>query len=106
MSWSKLLKYLTRYISSNIKLLLEHREYIIKGRTNYHQFLGRFLQNPQEKIEKIGQFFQVAIHFNPGHPQPKIINTSFCALVGELLTNLNRYFNVSVDTDMIFGYSK
>lgn len=39
----------------------------------------------------------VAIHFHPSHLQPKIIKTSFCSLVGLLLTKPNHYFNVFVD---------
>ena len=36
-----------------------------------------------EKTRKISQFFQVVIHFNSSHLQPKIvIRASFCALVG------------------------
>ena len=46
--WSKLLKYLTKNLFSNMKLLLEHREENIKvfllGRTNYNQFLATSLK--------------------------------------------------------------
>ena len=45
-------------------------------------FLGDFSKTHRKKLKKMAIFFQVAIHFNPGHPQLKIINTSFCALVG------------------------
>ena len=62
--------------------------------------------NTQEELEKTGQFFQVAINFHPSHPQPKIINTSFCALLGLLSTKLNHYFDDSIDSHMFFGYSK
>ena len=45
---SKWLKYLTKNLFSNMKLLLEHREGNIKGfirgRTNYKQFLTTSLQ--------------------------------------------------------------
>ena len=45
---SKWLKYLTKNLFSNMKLLLEHREGnikgLIRGRTNYKQFLTTFLQ--------------------------------------------------------------
>ena len=94
---------------SNMEFLLEHREGNIKGffrgRTNFKQFLRTSLQYTRE-LENIGQFFQVAIHFHPSHPQPKIINTSFCALLGLLLTKLNHYFDDSIDSNMFFGYSK
>ena len=46
--WSKLLKYLTKNLFANMKLLLEHREENIKGflqeRTNYNQFLTTSLK--------------------------------------------------------------
>ena len=32
-------------------------------------------------LEKTGQFFHVANHFNLSHPQPKRINSSFCSPV-------------------------
>ena len=35
--------------------------------------------------------FQVAIYFHPGHPQSKLTDTSFCALVEYLLTKLDHY---------------
>ena len=82
---SKWLKYLTKNLFSNMKLLLEHREgnikdfYPGKNKLLYKQFLMTSLQYT-------GQFFQVAIHFDLSHPQQKIINTSFCALLGSLLT--------------------
>ena len=60
----------------------------------------RHLENTQ-----VGQFFQVAIHFHPSHPQPNIIDNSFCALVGLLITKLNHYFNDSTETNTFFGYS-
>ena len=43
---------------------------------------GAFFQNTQNELVKIGQFFQVAIHFHPCYPQPKMDDTSFCGLVG------------------------
>ena len=51
-------------------------------------------------------FFQVAIHFHPSHPQQKIINSSFCALLGLLLTKLNYYFDDSTDANMFFWLFK
>ena len=35
-----------------------------------------------------------------------MINTSYCAQVGLLLTILNNYFNVSIDTNMFFWLFK
>ena len=46
----------------------------------------------QEKLEKVGQSFQVAVQFHPSHPRPNIINTSFYGAVGILFTILNHYF--------------
>ena len=82
-----------------MKLLLQHREENIKvflqGRTNYNQLLATSLKGTQEELEKVGQFFQVTIHFNPSHPQLNIINISYFALVGLLLTKLNHCFDDS-----------
>ena len=60
-----------------------------------------------KNLKKVAmQFFQVAIHFHPSHPQPNIINTSFCTLVGLLLTTLNHYFNDSIEKKVFFGHSQ
>ena len=83
-----------------MKLLSEQWEENFKGfirrRKNSNQFLATFLQYTE------GTFFQVAIHFHPSHPQSKVTNTSFCALLGLLLTKRNHYFDVSIDSNMIF----
>ena len=47
-------------------------------------------------------FFQVAVLFHPGHPQPKTIETSFRALLGLLLTKLYHYFDVYIHAFMFF----
>ena len=62
---------------------------LISQKCNFSRILTR-------NLKKWANFFQVAIRFHPGHPQPKMINTSFCALVGLLLTKLNHYFNVCI----------
>ena len=72
-----------------------------KTMIKFKQFLSK---KPQEELEKMAIFLQVAIHdFHPSHPLPKIIKTSFCALVGSLLTNLIHYFDDSLDINMIFS---
>ena len=56
-----LLKYLSMSLFCNIKLLLPHREEIIKvflpERTNHNQFLATSLKYTGKKLEKIGHFF-------------------------------------------------
>ena len=90
-----------------MKLLLQHWEENIKvflrGRTNYNQFLATSLKGTQEELEKVGQIFQVTIHFNPSHLQLNIINISFFALVGLLLTKPNHYFDDSQFKQIRFG---
>ena len=61
-----------------------------------------FFQDAWEELKKIGQFFQVAIHFHPGHLQIKINDTSFCAPVGLLLTKLNHYFDIYIWIQICF----
>ena len=82
----------------NIKSLLQHWEENIKvfffpGRTNCNQL---FSQTSPKLTE-------LQSTFHPSHPQPNIINTSFCAVVGLLLTKLNHYFNDSTGTNKCFG---
>lgn len=109
MYWSKVVKYLTRCLFSNIKLFLPHRKENIKwfflGRTGCNQFLVIY-PNTQEKLKKIGQCFQVALQFDPRHPLPNIINTNLSVLVGYLLAKLNHHFNVSIDISMVFGHTE
>ena len=38
--------------------------------------------NSHEELLKIGQFFQVLIHFHLSHLQTKMIDPSFCSLEG------------------------
>ena len=60
-----------------------------------------------EEREKIDQFFEVVIRFHPGRLQQKITSSNLCTLVGELLTILNHYFNISFYINMFsFCYSK
>ena len=84
-------------------MLLQHREEniqaFLRGRTNYNQLLSTSLKGTREELEKGGQLFQAAIRFHPSHLQPNIINTSFCALVGLLLTKLKiRFWAIHRDT--------
>ena len=107
--WSRLLKYLTKNLFSNMKSLLEHREenmkWFLRARVNYNKFLAIFFKI--RELGKTGQFFQVSIHFHPNNLQPRMNDTSFCALVGLLLTNLNHYFDVYIHTcGFFFRYSK
>ena len=67
-----------------------------RARVNYNHFS----KIHEEELEKTGQFFQVAIHFHPSHPQINMNDTSFCALVGLLLMKLNHYFDVYIHTDV------
>ena len=51
--------------------------------TVFIQFFKAFFFKYTGRAGKIGQFFQVVIHFYSSHLQRKvIINTGFCALVG------------------------
>ena len=88
-----------------MKSLLQHREENIKvfllERTNYNKFLVISLKYTGITSTN-GQFSQVAIHFHPSHPQRNMINDSFCALAGILLTNLKHYFNDSIEKKVSF----
>ena len=52
--------------------------------------------NSHQELQKIGQFFQISIHFHLANLQTKIIDSSFCSLEGLFLTKLNHYFNVPI----------
>ena len=58
-----------------------------------------------EELEKIGQFFQVSIHLNFGHPQSKMTNTSFCVVYSRVTVNKTEtlfLINDSVDATVFF----
>ena len=77
-----------------MKLILQHHEENIKGFlrgwTNYDQFLPTSLKYAG----------RTAKH------RLNIINTSFCAEIGLLLTKLNHYFNDSIDSNILFGQQR
>ena len=88
---------------------LGHRKanikYFLLASTNYNQPL--FFQQLRKYTpkytgrtwKKLAKFFQVSIRLNPGRPQPKIINTSFCALVAIVLTKLRFWpFKIALQT--------
>ena len=57
----------------------------------------------QEELEKVGQ---VSIHFHASQTQLSIITSSFCALVGLLLTKRNHYyFNDSIESNRFWLFS-
>ena len=83
-----------------MKSLLGRRE-ISPGENRIQSVL-----NSHEELQKIGHFFQVSIHFHLSHLQTKMIDSSFCSLEGLFLTKFNDYFNVPINTNMFFRYSK
>ena len=79
---------------------------ISPGKNKLESLFSNFSKIDRRNLKKIDQLFQVAIHFHPNHPQTKMIDTSFCALVWLFLTKLNHYFNVPMDTNMFFSLFK
>ena len=76
------------------------------------KYCGQNVRPQSQLFPYCGYFFK--IHRNnlqstsghPSHPQPNIINSSFCTIVSLLLTNLNQYFtDDSIETNMFLGYS-
>ena len=98
----EILLYLGQYYTK--KSLLK-REIAVRAPGGKYEMICP-IKNKLESVFSDFSNFQVAIHFHPGRSQTKLINVSFCALVGFLLTKLNHYFNVSIDTSMFFRYSK
>ena len=61
-------------------------------------FFTEFSKIHRENLKKLANFFKLLlIHIHPSHPHPNIINSSFCALEGLLLTKLNHYFNDAIE---------
>ena len=79
----------------------------LRARINYNQFSAifqRYIRGTSKK-KKSGQVFQDAIHFHPSHLQQKMNETSFCALVGLLLTNSTIILTFH-SIQMFFDHSK
>ena len=46
-----------------------------KGDRSYSSILiDRFFPKQKKNLKKTGQFFQVAMHFHPGHSQPNTVD--------------------------------
>ena len=63
----------------------------LKGEQTIIKFSAIFFYDTWEELGLIGLFFSICNRFpsiSSGHPQSKITNTSFCALVEYLLTGL------------------
>ena len=88
-----------------MELLFEHNyiKEFIRGRTLKSDPFLVFSLKCTGRTLKNWPIFQVEIHFHPSHPKPHRINTSFCTLVGLLLTKLHQYFNNSIDSNMGLG---
>ena len=72
-----------------------HGDFFLGG-TNHNKPFSDFSKIHRKNLK-------VAIHFHSSHQQPNIMNSSFCALVGLLLTKLNHYFNDSIETNMFLA---
>ena len=67
--------------------------------------LSDFAKVHRKKVKKIANFFQVAVHFNPGHSKPKMINTILCVLACLkviVLQNRDISLTFSVGTNKFF----
>ena len=64
--------------------------------------------NSHEELQKIGQYFQVSIHFHLSHLQTKMIDPSFCMFPRRVIckTKLNYYFNVPIRYKYVFSLFK
>ena len=93
--WSKLLKYLTRYPFSNMILLSELQKENIKWfslrRTNRDQFFFFF-----GDFSKTYKLQTILILASRSHKKLTLV---FFVLVGLLLTKLNHYFHIFIDTN-------
>ena len=88
-----------------MKSLLEYGEESLKRFLDPGKNRIQSVLNSHEELQKIGQFFS-SIHPFPTHLQTKMIDSTFCSLQGLFLTKLNRYFNVPINTNKFFRYSK
>ena len=70
--------------------------------------LSDFAKVHRKKVKKSGHFFRVAVHFNPGHPKPKMINTILCVLACYAFVLQNRNISLTFfnGTNKFFGHSK
>ena len=76
---------------------------MLLGIINYKQFFSDSSKIYWKNLKTNGQFFKLQSISILAIRGPRITYTSFCAVVRVLLTNLNHYFNDSVDINMIFS---
>ena len=67
------------------KILLEHKKedikWIYKKKKNHNQNCSEFSEPEAINFNKVASFFQDAIHFHPGHLQPRTLIFTIRALV-------------------------
>ena len=81
------------------EILIEHKEedikWIFEEKINHNQSFSEFSKTEAINLKKLAFFFQDAIHFHPGHLQPKT-----------LILKMNPYFGVFTGIKMYFGFLK
>ena len=78
----------------------------LQEKINRNQNCSEFSEPEAINLNKVASFFQDAIHFHPGHLQPRTLNFTISALVEKFETKVDPYFWVFTGISTSFGFIK
>ena len=78
----------------------------LQEKINHNQNCSEFSETEAINLKKVASFFQDAIHFHPGHLQPRTLIFSIRALVEKFKTKVDPYFWVFTGMSTSFGLLK
>ena len=78
----------------------------LQEKINHNQNCSEFSEPEAINLKTVASFFQDAIHFHPGHLQPKTLIFSIRALVEKFETKVDPYFWVFTGMSTSFGFLK
>ena len=78
----------------------------LQEKINHNQNCSEFSETEAINLKKVASFFQDAIHFHPGHLQPRTLIFTISALVEKCKRNVDPYFWVFTGMSTSFGLLK
>ena len=78
----------------------------LQEKINHNQNFSQFSETEAINLKKVASFFQDAIHFHPGHLQPKTLIFATRALVEKFKSKVDSYFWVFTGLSTSYGFLK
>ena len=76
----------------------------LQEKINHNQNFSEFSEAKAINLKKVASYFQDAIHFHPGHLQPKTLIFTIRALVENVQTKVDHYFWVFTCMSLAFAF--